>query len=75
MLALAKRVGWCEPQVKGLHEAQQVAQGRPLIILQLGEDLFDLGAVEHLGQAGHGLDRVMCRDVVRARRAVRASRT
>ena len=64
--ALAERIGGCKPQVKGLHEAQQVAKGRALVILQLGEDLLDLGAVKHLGQTGHGLDRVACRDIVRA---------
>ena len=66
---LAERVGRGEAEIIGVHEGQQLAQGRSAVILELGQDLFDPGAVEHLGQAGHRLDGVMCRDIIGASRA------
>ena len=61
---LAKRVGRRESEIISVHEGQQLAQRRAAVILELGQDLLDLGAVEHLGQTGHRLDGVMRRDVV-----------
>ena len=47
-------------------KAREFTQGRTGVVLELGQDLLDLRAIEHLGQTGHGLDGVMGRDIVGA---------
>src|SRR5262245_21135655 len=54
---LAERVRRGEAKVEGLHETEEVADGCALVIFELGEDLLDLGAVEHPNNARHRLDR------------------